>query len=668
MKKTTLQKLLLLCFLIFSTKQFSAQELQWAKRAGGDSQLDWKWERIRFIGTDAQGNVYVTGPISENGTDVDGVEHNNHGSLSAATADVMLASFDCEGNHRWSKLMGGYRTDKVSGLQVDAEGNSYITVRLVTGDQAVEGGIYIDGPEETIPFDSSDTVGKQSIFIIKHDTNGNLLWYKSPQPEDINRSQAYSGSGTRGLFLDEENQKLYWIANFKGVGGPLQINEDIQVDEDETKFFIMEYDTDGNYHTANSIDMTSSPDTSVTETKFIRNKETGNIYVGGYAGYANNPVFIGEEEIMENLYLAAFSPTGDVLWCKQSANEGDIKWSQIHDIAIDYEEDEQFIYLAGHWVDDLEFLGYTFEENEEVVKPEKMLFIKLDTDGNSIWSRTLYCESAFWNTYNAIGFSGNKVAIGGTYKVVKEADGTIIHDKEDNGGNLGILVFDKEDASYISSDFADNTAGGISRIETIAPDKKGNFYLGGNIENQIELNGETISTSGSGKDLILVKYGHENCDCDTPIATFESTKDEEQTYTFNYTGLEDYDTISWDFGDGNTSNQNNPTHTFQQDGEYTVCVTTSNDCGQDTKCRTINTTISTQEFVKNNFSFYPNPAKNQLFFKGIHTKTPYTIHNALGQKIQKGNIESNQAIDISNLPTGTYFIQINNSSKIFYKN
>ena len=43
---------------------------------------------------------------------------------------------------------------------------------------------------------------------------------------------------------------------------------------------------------------------------------------------------------------------------------------------------------------------------------------------------------------------------------------------------------------------------------------------------------------------------------------------------------------SWDFGDGNTSTLQNPSHTYQSAGTYTVSLTVSNDYGSDTRTKT----------------------------------------------------------------------------------
>ena len=43
------------------------------------------------------------------------------------------------------------------------------------------------------------------------------------------------------------------------------------------------------------------------------------------------------------------------------------------------------------------------------------------------------------------------------------------------------------------------------------------------------------------------------------------------------------DDITWDFGDGNTSDKERPVHTYEEDGTYTVTLTVSNPYGSDTE-------------------------------------------------------------------------------------
>jgi hypothetical protein len=48
----------------------------------------------------------------------------------------------------------------------------------------------------------------------------------------------------------------------------------------------------------------------------------------------------------------------------------------------------------------------------------------------------------------------------------------------------------------------------------------------------------------------------------------------------------------WDFGDGNTSTLQNPTHTYAMAGTYTTCLVVNNSCGADTFCLDLTLTLT----------------------------------------------------------------------------
>jgi len=48
----------------------------------------------------------------------------------------------------------------------------------------------------------------------------------------------------------------------------------------------------------------------------------------------------------------------------------------------------------------------------------------------------------------------------------------------------------------------------------------------------------------------------------------------------------DPDSWNWDFGDGNTSSEEDPAHIYSSEGNYTVELTVSNECGEDTETKT----------------------------------------------------------------------------------
>ena len=65
---------------------------------------------------------------------------------------------------------------------------------------------------------------------------------------------------------------------------------------------------------------------------------------------------------------------------------------------------------------------------------------------------------------------------------------------------------------------------------------------------------------------------------DVPTASFEHTT-QNRTVNFQST-FSNADNLTWNFGDGRSSNGFNPTHTYQEEGTYTVSLTVSNDCGE----------------------------------------------------------------------------------------
>lgn len=68
------------------------------------------------------------------------------------------------------------------------------------------------------------------------------------------------------------------------------------------------------------------------------------------------------------------------------------------------------------------------------------------------------------------------------------------------------------------------------------------------------------------------------------------------------------------------------------------------------------------------FSIYPNPAKNKIKISGLKKISNYTITNMLGAELSNGKIQNQNSIDISNLKKGIYFIEIENKVIKFIKN
>lgn len=69
----------------------------------------------------------------------------------------------------------------------------------------------------------------------------------------------------------------------------------------------------------------------------------------------------------------------------------------------------------------------------------------------------------------------------------------------------------------------------------------------------------------------------------------------------------------WDFGDGTTSADESPVHTYAETGIYTVCLTMTTDCGSDTVCRTVSVCdVPTANFKVVNTGLSVNFSNNSL--------------------------------------------------------
>ena len=85
-----------------------------------------------------------------------------------------------------------------------------------------------------------------------------------------------------------------------------------------------------------------------------------------------------------------------------------------------------------------------------------------------------------------------------------------------------------------------------------------------------------------------------------PFCEFEATEDSERfggaplEICFELTCSEEYTSIEWDFGDGNTSNEESPCHTYEDKGQFTINLAIE---GEEEECGTWEYTEREQAFV-----------------------------------------------------------------------
>lgn len=162
---------------------------------------------------------------------------------------------------------------------------------------------------------------------------------------------------------------------------------------------------------------------------------------------------------------------------------------------------------------------------------------------------------------------------------------------------------------------------------------------------------------------------------DVPTPGFSADNNwETVTFTNNSDNATSY---SWDFGDGNSSTDEDPVHTYDMAGEYEVTMTATNDCGFNTITQTIVVMANSITEIPgiSEFNVWPNP-NNGRFSMTLRGEAmgdlQVSFTNVLGQVIlndkidfRSGNVTKEFAFN--ELAAGVYIFQVRSGNKALYK-
>ena len=154
------------------------------------------------------------------------------------------------------------------------------------------------------------------------------------------------------------------------------------------------------------------------------------------------------------------------------------------------------------------------------------------------------------------------------------------------------------------------------------------------------------------------------------IADFESmTTDLSVQFTNSSWRSTDFE---WNFGDGATSNLSNPEHTYAMDGNYTVTLVASNECGDDTIQKVIS--VSLAGLPSNDIDEFRIAQLEKGLFQLASSSTlslnEIALFDLLGNEIGSRTIKLDSAsgnvqIDLRNFAEGIYMIRIKSTDQYF---
>jgi len=131
---------------------------------------------------------------------------------------------------------------------------------------------------------------------------------------------------------------------------------------------------------------------------------------------------------------------------------------------------------------------------------------------------------------------------------------------------------------------------------------------------------------------------------------------------------------TWTFGDGGTSIEQNPNYTYAINDEYEVCLTATNDVGENEYCETIAVSIvGINDAVFNNITVKPNPATNFVNVEFSQFKSSIKnieIINIAGQSVRRVSAQELKAntqitIDLADLAEGIYLVNFTTDEGLF---
>ncbi|MBN4071338.1 gliding motility-associated C-terminal domain-containing protein [Crocinitomix catalasitica] len=264
----------------------------WMKNAGVDETgFPYNDDHGQDLAGDSKGNIYVTGFLSNNDP-TDHFANFDAIQITVAANDsvAFLAKLDMDGNWQWIEVFDGIYAHRDNAVAVDDDDNIYVT------------GSFIE--TSTFGTETLTSAGKQDIYVVKYDEDGNFLWV----------AQGGSDRSDRGNDICYGNDGYMYVAGeFRNVcnWGP-----DIQLDNrggpGGRDIFVAKITKGGDWVWANQAGSKKGSDKAIG----IDANAQGNIFVTGQ--YSANAKFddleIDSEGDSVNVFIAGIDTNGVWRW------------------------------------------------------------------------------------------------------------------------------------------------------------------------------------------------------------------------------------------------------------------------------------------------------------------------------------------------------------------
>lgn len=446
---------------MFLAKYDANGNVLWAKRAGGTN-----WDDAVSIAIDANDNIYVTGgfysPSIIFGNDT-------LMNTSSGTYDVFIVKYSATGDILWAKSTGGNSEDIAHSIAIDNNGNVLVTgwfasYTIIFGSTTLTN-VYTD-----------NTIYAYDMFLVKYDTNGNVLWAKS-------------AGGTKWdcpySVAADANGNSYVAGYFYGPS--LTFNSLTITNSDSTgsyyDIFLAKYDVNGNILWAKSAGGTYWHD----EASSVAVDANGNVCVTG--NFISPTIIFGSDTLTNpgsigftsDMFLTKYDTNGNVLWAKSA---GGTNYEGAASVATDATGN---ILVAGSFASLTITFGSTTlnnTNNNSNANIYDVFLAKYDTIGNVIWAKSVG-DSTHDNANSVVTDANGNIILTGNFESPSITFGSTVLTNAGSTGYTTDMFIAKLDGPTIVNELSNRV------VFSLYPNPNdGNMQLDYNLES--EQNGKLI--------------------------------------------------------------------------------------------------------------------------------------------------------------------------------
>lgn len=267
------------------------------------------------IAVDAFGAIYITNPFYDTMT-LGAGEPNETTLTSAGIEDILIAKYTTEGMLLWAKQAGGVERNRSTEIAIDGLGHSYVSGFLM--------GSATFGPGE-----ANETVltaaGSSDIFVAKYGVDGSLVW--------VRQAGGVGFSSGRGIAVDLSGNShvMGWFGDSAtfGIG---ETNE-TTISSESVDVFLAKYDTEGML-----LWVTNSNGCTLVDGSRVALDTIGNSYVtGSFEGSATFGSGEANETMLtaagaSDIFIAKYDVSGMLVWARRA---GGSQYDMGYSLAVD---------------------------------------------------------------------------------------------------------------------------------------------------------------------------------------------------------------------------------------------------------------------------------------------------------------------------------------------